>query len=59
MVDYKKLYTYLVGQIDDTLQLIAGDLVGGNPGWKELSAVGEKLKNALLAAEEMYLDGEE
>lgn len=58
-VDYKKLYTYLVGQIDDTLQLIAGDLVGGNSGWKELNAVGEKLKNALLAVEEMYLDGEE
>ena len=53
---YQKLYSYLAGQIDDTLQMIAGDLVGGTVGWHELNAVGEKLKNALLTAEEMYLD---
>lgn len=58
-VNYQKLYAYLTGQIDETLQQIAGDLVGGNPGWKELNAVGEKLKSALLTAEEMYLDAEE
>lgn len=55
-MDYKKLYAYLVGQIDDTLQMIAGDLVAGNTGREELYAVGEKLKNALLTAEDMYLD---
>ena len=59
MIDYKKLYTYLVGEVDDTLQRIAGDLVGGNPGWNELNAVGERLKSALLTAEEMYLEAEE
>ena len=55
-MSYQKLYAYLVGQIDDTLQMIAGDLVAGNPGRNELYAVGEKLKNALLTAEDMYLD---
>ena len=55
MVDYQKLYAYLVGQIDDTLQLICYDLLKGQYGWDELNAVGEKLRDALLAAEEMYL----
>lgn len=58
-VNYQQLYAYLVGQIDETLQEIAGDLVSGDAGWKELNAVGEKLKKALLTAEEMYLDAEE
>lgn len=53
---YQKLYTYLVGQIDDTLQMIAEDLVNGKSGWDELNAVGNKLKDALLTAEEQYLD---
>lgn len=56
--DYKKLYAYLVGQVDDTLQLIAEDLTAQACGWHELYAVGEKLKTALLTAEEMYLDAE-
>ena len=55
-VNYKKLYAYLVGQIDETLQQIAGELISGDPGWKELNSVGEKLKNALLSAEEMCLE---
>ena len=58
-VNYQKLYAYLTGQIDQTLQQIAGDLISGESGWKELNAVGEKLKNAMLTAEEMYLDAEE
>ena len=56
MVDYQKLYAYLVGQIDDTLQLICYDLLKGQHGWEELNAVGERLRGALLAAEEMYLE---
>ena len=55
MVDYEKLYSYLVGQIDDTLQLICYDLIKGQHGWEELNEVGEKLRSALLNAEEMYL----
>ncbi len=58
-MDYQKLYAYLVGQIDDTLQMIALQLQSAAPGYSELRAVGEKLKGALLTAEEMYLDAEE
>ena len=58
-MNYQKLYAYLVGQIDDALQLIAAQLQSEAPGYCELYAVGEKLKNALLTAEEMYLDEED
>ena len=58
-VKYDKLYSYLVGQIDDVLQLICYDLLNGQHGWDELNEVGEKLRDALLAAEEMYLDESE
>ena len=56
---YHKLYAYLAGQIDDTLQIIAQNLVDGNPGWNEMNAIGEKLKNALLTAEEQYMSESE
>ena len=56
MIDYQKLYAYLAGQIDDTIQLICLDLINGQHGFKELNAVGEKLRDALLTAEEMYVD---
>ena len=59
MVDYQKLYAFLVGQIDDTLQQICENLMTGHHGWHELNAVGEKLRNALLAAEEIVLDDTE
>jgi len=48
--DYKKLYAYLVGQIDDALEMM-GDL-----DIMPLSPIREKLKAALLAAEELYLE---
>ena len=53
---YNKLYAYLAGQIDETLQIIAQNLVSGNTGWAEMNAIGEKLKNALLTAEEQYMN---
>ena len=55
---YQKMYAYLAGQVDDVPQQIAGDLTGQTYGWKELNSIGESLKNALLTAEEMYLEGE-
>ena len=58
-MNYQRLYAYLAGQIDDTLQMIALQLQSKAPGHRELRAVGEKLKDALLTAEEMYLDAEE
>ena len=53
---YQRIYSYLVGQVDDTLQLICDDLLNGKHGFAELNEVGEKLKAALLTAEEMYLN---
>ena len=52
---YQKFYAYLVGQIDDTLQWIAGELVS-DTDTDTLRTVGEKLKRALLTAEDLYLD---
>ena len=48
--DYKKLYAYLVGQIDDALEMM-GDL-----DIMPLSPTLEKQNAALLAAEELYLE---
>ena len=55
-VNYQKLYSHLVGQMDDTIQFICDKLLKGEHGFEELNAVGEKLRDALLTAEEMYLD---
>jgi len=53
MVDYQKLYAYLVGKIDDALELLeVGDLVKAAP-------IRELLQNALLRAEEAYIDAAE
>ena len=60
MVNYQKLYSYLVEQVDDVLQLICYDLLKDQHGREELAEVGEQLRAALLHAEEMYLEeGEE
>lgn len=56
---HEKMYAYLVGEVDDALEMIANNLVDGECGRDELIAVGHKLKNALLGAEEMYLEAEE
>ena len=50
-VDYQKLYTYLVGKIDDALELLeSGDLVKARP-------IRELLQDALLRAEDSYIEG--
>ena len=54
---YQKLYTYLVGQVDDVLQFIAGTLLlDGDCDNSALRTVGSRLKNALLTAEDLYID---
>jgi len=53
---YQKLYSYLVGQVDNTLQIIAEKLVNGQTDRDALITVGNQLKTALLTAEDMYLD---
>ena len=56
-VNYQKLYTYLVGQVDDALQFIAGALVSDSDRDNSaLLTVGNQLKDALLTAEDMYID---
>ena len=45
-VNYQKLYSYLVGQIDETLQEIAGYAMNSSAGRDELFVVGNKLKKA-------------
>ena len=56
-VNYQKLYTYLVGQVDDVLQFIAGKLVlDGECDNSALLTVGSRLKNALLTAEDLHID---
>lgn len=58
-VDYQKLYAFLVGEVDDVLQRIADDLIQQNCTWQEMNEIGNRLKGALLEAEERVLgDGE-
>lgn len=53
MVDYKKLYAYLLGEVDQALTLMdTGDLL-------QYSRVREILLNAVQTAEDMYLDDTE
>ncbi len=54
---YEKMYAHLVGEVDDSLQMIA-DSAGQRDGEALLRDVASKLKKALLAAEEMYVDAE-
>ena len=53
---YQKLYSYVVGQVDNTLQIIAEKLVNGQTDRDALITVGNQLKTALLTAEDMYLN---
>lgn len=56
---YKKMYATVVGEVDDTIQLIAKAILDHEYGFEKMSEIGEKLKRALLDAEDMYLDAEE
>ena len=55
---YKKMYAEVVGEADDILQLIPAALTKDDCGRKELEEFGEKLKQALLNAEELYASTE-
>lgn len=56
---YKKMYALLVGEVDETLQMIGNAVVFGNCGREKVEEIGNKLKVALLAAEELYISAEE
>ncbi len=53
--NYEKLYAYLAGQVDDSLQRIGAMLTAGSCGRAELVEIGEILHAALLTAEEMFI----
>ena len=59
MENYQKLYAYLVGEVDGALQMIAKGYAEQADKERLLLTVGEKLKAALLAAEDMYIEQEE
>ena len=54
-VDYQKLYAYLVGQIDNTIQMADIALHRGKQDCNGLLAVRNTLEHALITAEDMYL----
>ena len=56
---YKRLYSKVVGDTDKILQEITEVLVSQNCGWKELNDFYNKLRQALLDAEEIYMDAED
>jgi len=52
------MYAKVVGEADCILQELAAVLARGGCGRDDLMFVGKKLKQALLDAEEMYLDAD-
>lgn len=52
---YKKLYAKVVGGADDILQSLPDALTKSDCGRTELMEFGERLKEVLLDAEEIYL----
>lgn len=50
---YKKLYAYLVGEVDKALTLMDGN------DFLQYQNIEGILQNALLTAEEMYIESEE
>ncbi|MBD5149670.1 MAG: hypothetical protein HDT18_04715 [Oscillibacter sp.] len=56
---YRKMYATLAGRIDTTLNFMEECLLHQNCDWKNMNQAAKKLKDALLEAEEMYLDAED
>lgn len=55
---YKKMYASVVGNVDDTIAYIAKLLSKEKCGKEELVEVGKRLKEALLEAEDMYIESD-
>ena len=56
---YKRMYAKMVGEADGILQDLAVTLTKSDCGRKELMEFGERLKQALLDAEEIYISAED
>ena len=55
---YKKMYAKVFSETDSTLALVVGALESGDCTREKLTEVAGKLKQALLDAEDMYLNAE-
>ncbi len=56
---YKKLYAYMVGEVDGALQILANGYPDCADRSELLLTIGARLKGALAAAEEMYIESAE
>lgn len=56
---HQKLYAYLAGQVDDALTELDGMIASRSYDWAHTDRVYQKLKNALRACEEQYIDAQE
>lgn len=56
---YKKMYAIVVGGADDTIQFLANHLLHGRSGPEICTQAAQMLKDALLKAEDLYLDAED
>ena len=55
---YKRMFAKVVGEVDNVLQSLPKLLIEGDCGRDVVMELGEKLKQALLDAEEMYMDAD-
>ncbi len=56
---YQKLYAYLVGEVDDTLQYLSAVLTERTFDFEHINHAADMLRNALLTAEDRYIAAQE
>jgi hypothetical protein len=57
-VNYQQLFTYLVGEVNDSLREIEEAMDQKDCGKEELMSIGVKLRSAMLTVNEMRQKGE-
>ena len=53
---YKRMFVMVVGEVDGVLKSLSGLLIEGDCDREVMMEIGETLKQALLDAEEMYMN---
>ena len=56
---HRKMYATLVGRIDTTLNFMEECLLHLSCDWNTMNQAAKQLRDALLEAEEIYLDAED
>lgn len=56
---YKKMYATLVGRVDPSINDLINIAIQGPCGREQVLKAAEELRQALMEAEDMYLDGTE